>query len=86
MRRAGVVLFLSAVLALSACSTPVAETEMRWAKDGASQSELDADLATCRQQAAGTSAESKRFDHIAKGSAFMGCMTERGWRQVAADS
>ena len=76
-----------AVLALSlACSAPPPPGEAKWVKDGAGEAELEADRNTCFQAAAGVKGESKRFDHIARGTAFARCMTDRGWRQVAADS
>ena len=71
---------------LTACSTAPPPTEVRWAKEGAAASELEADQNACMREAAGATAPAKRFDHIAKGSSFMRCMTEKGWRQVAADS
>jgi hypothetical protein len=59
---------------------------MRWEKQGATEAQLEADRRICLNQAAGTSAGNRRFDHVARGSAFMRCMQERGWRQVPADS
>jgi hypothetical protein len=72
-------------LALVACSTPAPEPEIRWARAGASAEELATERAACLEEATGATAANKRFDHIAKGSAFMRCMTERGWRQERAD-
>jgi hypothetical protein len=69
-----------------ACSIPAPPPEVHWERDGARDGELEADISACQQEAAGTRAESKRFEHVAKGSAFMRCMTDRGWRQVAGES
>ncbi len=71
---------------VAACSTPAPPPEVHWAKDGAGDAELEADISECTRRAAGATADARRFDHVAKGSSFMRCMTENGWRQVAADS
>ena len=71
---------------VAACSTPAPPPEVRWAKPGAADAELEVDQQACMREAAGETAPAKRFDHIAKGSSFMRCMTEKGWRQVATDS
>ena len=70
--------------ALAACSNP-SPPAVKWHKDGASEQDLVADREACFDEAAQVRGETRRFDHIAKGSHFMRCMTERGWRQVPAD-
>ena len=68
-----------------ACSTPAPEPKARWARSGAGDRDLETDRVACLEEAARASAETKRFDHVAKGSAFMGCMSDRGWRQVPVE-
>ena len=66
-----------------ACSTPSAP-EAVWVKEGASEEDLQAAQDACLQEAVDVHGDQRRFDHVARGSAFMRCMTERGWRQEAA--
>lgn len=68
----------------AACSNP-APPAVKWHKDGATEEDLIADRNACFDEAAQVRGETRRFDHVARGSHFMRCMTERGWRQVPAD-
>lgn len=72
-------------IGLVACSTPAPEPKARWTRTGAGDHDLETDRRACLEEAARTSAATKRFDHVAKGSAFMVCMTDRGWRQVPVE-
>jgi len=72
-------------IGLAACSTPVPEPEVGWARTSTGDGDLEADRRACLSKAAHTSAETKRFDHVAKGSAFMVCMNDRGWQQVRVE-
>ena len=75
---------LLALLVLGACTTPT-EPEMRWVRDGATEEDLARDQQDCLDEAVAARAQSKRWDHVARGSAFMTCMTSRGWRQEAVE-
>lgn len=85
MQRATIAAFVLCGV-VAACSTPAPPPEVHWAKEGAAPAELEVDREACMRHAAGATAEAKRFDYVAKGSSFLRCMTEKGWRQVAADS
>ena len=68
----------------AACSSPP-PPEAIWVKQGAGEAELATDEDACLREAADLQGAQKRFDHVARGSAFMRCMTARGWRQEASD-
>jgi len=83
VRRAFLAIFVLWLTA--ACATPAPPPEVRWVKQGAGEADLEIDREACFREAAGTTSEKKRVDHIAKGSAFLRCMTSRGWQQEAVE-
>ena len=73
------------VWAAMACVSPLDSPEVEWVHEGGAAN-LEQDQAACRQRAAKTGTVSRRFDPVARGNVFMGCMSARGWRQVEAGS
>lgn len=68
------------------CATPSAPPEVVWTNEAMGDAGFEQDRDGCYQRAANTESNSGRFDSVARGTVFMRCMTERGWRQVPAGS
>jgi hypothetical protein len=75
-----------ALVAVAACASPPPAPEVSWHKVGASDDDREVARAECVTLASATTAPDKRYLHIAQGAAFMRCMRERGWEQVAEGS